>query len=236
MSSLVSCFLYEDSICVTPIFEPTKHKLVVYFANFNLDGYCLIQYSVQKKRWEGELRLQYTIWSDNTILQPRTKYPRRRHLLYLKCSPQVRINPELFIGRTHIAWSPSHVFWLERSMEWLLHVELKMCKTRRMVDVVWMIEQPFCSSFDPCHFSCDSIQDTDISSTSNAALKCVSILNSLLQELILPHHISVCFGWQGLWNNGLKMCKTRRMVHLVYMIAQQICFHWTPATFLGILF
>ena len=67
-----------------------------------------------------------------------------------------------------------------------------MCKTRRMVDVVCMIEQPFCSSFDPCHFSCDSIQDTDISSTSNAALKCVSILNSLLQELTLPHHISVC--------------------------------------------
>ena len=57
-----------------------------------------------------------------------------------------------------------------------------------------------------------------------------------LQELILPHHISVCFGWQGLGNNELKMCTTRRMVHLVYMIAQQICFQWTPATFLGILF
>ena len=32
--------------------------------------------------------------------------------------------------------------------------------------------------------------------------------------------------WQGLWNNELKMCKTRRMVDVVYIIAQQLRF-WT---------
>jgi hypothetical protein len=42
--------------------------------------------------------------------------------------------------------------------------------------------------------------------------------------------------WQGLWNNESKLCKTRQMVDVVYFIAQQLWFHWTPATFLGILF
>jgi len=41
---------------------------------------------------------------------------------------------------------------------------------------------------------------------------------------------------QGLWNNESKLCKTRQMVDVVYFIAQQLWFHWTPATFLGILF
>jgi len=191
VSTWVSCFLYEDSIHLTPIFEPTKHKLVVYVASFNLEGHCLIQDLVQKRRQERELSLQHTIWSDNTIVHTRRKYPRRRHLLYLKCSPQVRINPELFKqGLTLPDYLPM-CFGCSPT-EWLLHYEFKMCKTRRMVDVVYMIEQPFCSSCDLCHFSCDSIEDTHISSTSNAALKFVSILNSLLQELILPHHISVC--------------------------------------------
>ena len=81
---------------MTPINEPTKHKLVVYVASFNLEGHCLIQDLVQKRRQERELSLQHTVWSDNFIVHTRRKYPRRRHLLYLQCSPQVRINPELF--------------------------------------------------------------------------------------------------------------------------------------------
>jgi len=231
VSALVSCFLYEDSICLTPIFEPTIHKLVVHVASFNLEVHCLIQYLVPKRRWERELRLQHSIWSDSTILHARRKYPRRRHVLYLKCSPQVRINPELFKQELSLPDYLPVCFGCSAT-EWLLHYEFKMWKTKRMVDVVCMSEQSFCSSFNLCHFSCDTIQDADISSTSNAALKCVSVLNYLLQGLILPHHISCLLA--NLWNNELKLCQTRQMIGCIrhcttVMISLDSCnISWDP--------
>jgi len=82
-------------------------------------------------------------------------------------------------------------------------------QTRRMSAFLTHDKEHLCTILQyhsSTHVSCFS----DISSTSNAALKCVSILNYLLQGLILPHHISCLLA--NLWNNELKLCQTRQMI------------------------